>query len=129
MTTNTTDGEQYATTTHPQTLAVTFADELGQSNDVADLASKIARAAFDAEFHSGPAPSSVAASSVYLAGRLIHGEAFPKDSKAPTQQDVAAVADVTPVTIRGYYHDLASVAAETGVAAQYDDQLQTILQQ
>lgn len=113
---------------HPQTLAVTIADDLEQGNAVADLAGRIARAAYDAEYHSGPAPSSIAASAVYLAGRLIHGEALASDSDAPTQAAVCDAADVTEKTILTYYPGLARVAREAGVAEQYDDQLSDILE-
>ena len=113
---------------HPQTLAVTIADDLdlAKPNEVADLAGRIARAAFEADYQFGPAPSSVAASSVYLAGRLVHG--VSRRSAAPTQTEVGDAADVGERTIQGYYVELAAVADDAGVAEQYDDRLHEILE-
>lgn len=113
---------------HPQTLAVTIADDLhlAKPNEIASLAGCIARAAFEADYQFGPAPSSVAASSVYLAGRLVHG--ISRNSDAPTQPEVGDAADVGERTIQAYYVDLAAVADNAGVAEQYDDRLREILE-
>ena len=75
-----------------------FASELDVERAVERRASQLAREAMDSGVAVGRNPSGVAAACLYTASRQRSGEL--------TQREAAAVADVTPVTLRNTYTDL-----------------------
>lgn len=79
----------------PQQFIDEFCEELEVDDGIANLAHEIADVSVEAGYHSGRSPTGFAASSIYAAVQ-IHGGSI-------TQDDVADVASVTPVTIRNCY--------------------------
>jgi len=90
----------------PQDLIDRFAAELGLPDPLAEAAVKLLKDAADSDSSvggAGKSPSGIAAGSVYLAARINDRRMeFP-------QYEIAAVADVSEVTIRNRYQHLAEL--------------------
>lgn len=84
----------------PQEYLPRYANELDLGRDVERRATELAAAAVADGLANGRNPSGVAAACLYAATK---DEAV---AASPTQSTVAAVADVSAVTIRNTYHDL-----------------------
>lgn len=82
----------------PATYVPRYASELGVSNQVERRAVELAEHAVDANLIGGRNPSGVAGACLYTAAMEL--------GHPLTQSDAAAVADVTPVTLRSTYYDL-----------------------
>jgi transcription initiation factor TFIIB len=77
-----------------------FASELDCDTRVERRAREFATEAVESGLASGRNPSGVAAACLYTAARVV------EDADRVTQADAAAVADVTPVTVRSTYQAL-----------------------
>lgn len=89
--------------TDPTSYAERFCRELGLENSILDTASNIIDS--NEESNVGRAPTSIAAAAVYIAS-------IAEDS-AVTQENISEVANVSEVTIRSLYHEMAENAGIT----------------
>jgi len=85
--------------TKPQNYLQKFCNELNLSGDVKKLAEQILDKAEKEELLSGKGPTGLAAAAIYIAGI--------KTGDRRTQIEIAEVADVTEVTVRNRYKELA----------------------
>lgn len=90
--------------TDPREYLARFASELGCRDETERRARQLVDSATDEGVHSGKHPVGIAAGALYAAGRLC-GEEL-------RQADVAAVADVSEVTIRNRYPEVLDAADE-----------------
>lgn len=82
----------------PREYVPRFASALGVPNEVERRATELVRSAHDAGLVNGRNPSGIAAACLYAAAVECEYEL--------TQREAAAVADVSPVTVRATYRDL-----------------------
>ncbi len=85
--------------TKPQNYLQKFCNELNLSGEVKKLAEQILNRAESEELLSGKGPTGLAAAAIYIAGI--------KTDERRTQIEIADVADVTEVTVRNRYKELA----------------------
>lgn len=85
--------------TKPQNYLQKFCNELNLGGDVKRLAEEILNKAENEEILSGKGPTGLAAAAIYIAGI--------KTGERRTQIEIADVADVTEVTVRNRYKELA----------------------
>ncbi len=85
--------------TKPQNYLQKFCNELNLGGDVKKIAEDILTRAEEKELLSGKGPTGLAAASIYIAGI--------KGGDRRTQIEIAEVADVTEVTVRNRYKELA----------------------
>jgi transcription initiation factor TFIIB len=84
---------------HPREYLARFASSLDLPTSVERRARELAERAREEGIDNGRNPGGVAAACLYTAAR--------EESRGLTQKEAAAVADVTPVTLRSTYYDLA----------------------
>ncbi len=85
--------------TKPQNYIQKFCNQLNLSGEVKKLAEQILNRAEEEELLSGKGPTGLAAAAIYIAGI--------KAGDRRTQIEIAEVADVTEVTVRNRYKELA----------------------
>lgn len=85
--------------TKPQNYLQKFCNELNLGGDTKKMAEQILNRAEEAELLSGKGPTGLAAAAIYIAGI--------KTEDRRTQIEIAEVADVTEVTVRNRYKELA----------------------
>ncbi|KXB06669.1 transcription initiation factor IIB [candidate division MSBL1 archaeon SCGC-AAA382C18] len=94
--------------TDPSNYVSRFGSELNISGEAKVEAMEIIRKAQEEKLTSGKSPSGTAAAAIYIAGL--------KCGERRTQRDVAKVADVTEVTVRNRYKEIAKELDEKNIA-------------
>jgi transcription initiation factor TFIIB len=85
-----------------------FASDLDCSDETERRARELTVTATEKGVHSGKHPAGIAASALYVAGKLCNENI--------TQSDVSAAADVSTVTIRNRYREVIEASEETGLS-------------